>query len=152
MSHKPLSIVQNVYGTVYGSVVGGNHIQEGDPAPEHSPPSVQELRECVREAKALRRQARLGKFFNLPAALALVGLAFCVWRLLALLAALGAGAAPAMLAVQLQAVQLQAVAGLAVTAGFVAWLKAVQRRHNITIAYAQGQIDEAELALRLARR
>lgn len=138
------TVIQNIFGTVHGHVVGGNVTQHQPPGPTH-----EQLRARIRQAKRHKLKAMVGSYVNMPAVCMLPLLAYLVSRVPFLLQVL----LPIQRTQQIPMPLLVEMVGLiAVLILLSFWHQNIRRRHARTIQYARKQIDRDELALQFHHR
>lgn len=144
------TVIQNIYGTVHGHVIGGD--MQAPEGPHQTPaasgaaaaPTPQELRAQIQAARKLQASAWVRKYVNLPV-LGLVGLlSYLGFRLAAQLSHI-----KQIAFVQSQSVRIEEVIVIGIVAlTLVYWLNSLRREHDMVIEYSQQKIDQAKLALR----
>lgn len=140
------TVIQNIYGTVHGHVVGGNLTQaEFQSQPVQQLPTRAQLQAHIRAAKRHKFKAMLGTYFNLPCLFLLPLFAYLGFRLLGLMQSFRHDIHAANGAGQIDMTELAILGSVTLTLAW--WMQSVRRRHSRTIQYAQYQIDQAEIAL-----
>lgn len=145
------TIIQNIFGTVNGHVVGGNMTDAGMPAaPIQQLPTKEQLCACIKAAKRHKLKAVLGTYLNVPSLLLLPLLAYMGYRLFQMLQSFNRDIQNLYVVQPVNVVELFIMGAVMLTLAW--WQQRVRRRHSRTIQYAQAQIDQAEIALQFHHR
>jgi hypothetical protein len=145
------TIIQNIFGTVHGHVVGGNLTQaEAQSMPVQQLPSKEQLQAHIKAAKRHKFKAVLGTYLNLPSLFLLPLFGYLAFRLLGLMQSFKYDIQAPNRPGQMDMLELAILGTVTLTLAW--WMQAVRRKHSRTIQYAQDQIDQAELALQFHHR
>lgn len=150
------TVIQNIYGTVHGHVVGGNMHASSSPhqtlianteAIQTTRLTPQELRAQIRAARKQQASAWVRKYVNLPAIGMLGVLCYGALRLATQLSLLKQHGLMHSQSIQPE----EAIVMGLVVLPLSYWLGTLRREHDMVIAYTQEEIDRAKLALSLRR-